>query len=64
MERMSYKITDLVTSNCTCEINGIWVPARAIPSSNLRHRLKDAWLVFTMKAEAVTWDATAKKETP
>ena len=41
-------------------ITGEWVPARyeTYPCIfiKLRGRLKDAWLVFTGKAEAVIWE--------
>ena len=45
------------TSDTLTEINGKWVPAR---SENYKfrtygQRLKEAWAVFTGKADAFTW---------
>lgn len=39
------------------EINGKWVPARPenYKYRTLREKLKDAWWVFTGKADAVVW---------
>jgi len=45
------------SNGCSTQINGNWVPARPL---NYRHRgffqrLREAWAVFTGKAEAFTW---------
>jgi len=39
------------------EINGKWVPARSINHTvrTLREKLRDAWMVFTGKADALVW---------
>ena len=37
------------------EIDGKWVPARPLGFYSIGHRIKAAWLVFTGKADAVTW---------
>jgi len=37
------------------EIDGKWVPARPLGYYSIKHRIKAAWLVFTGKADAVTW---------
>lgn len=42
----------------SCEINGVFVPVRPIPFFGLwglQQRIKDAWAVFTGKAEAFKW---------
>ena len=36
-------------------INGKWVPARPEGYWSLRERIRCAWIVFTGKADAVTW---------
>ncbi|MDF2435375.1 MAG: hypothetical protein JWP44_5006 [Mucilaginibacter sp.] len=41
-------------SNSAC-INGKWVPARPIGFWSWSYRIKAAWLVFTGRADAVTW---------
>jgi hypothetical protein len=40
---------------CDVEINGKWFPARPLGFSSFRYRCKAAWLVFTGKADALTW---------
>lgn len=35
--------------------DGRWVPARPLPFYSLTQRWKAAWLVFTGKADALTW---------
>jgi len=35
--------------------DGRWVPARTLPFYSLFGRWKAAWLVFTGKADALTW---------
>jgi len=37
------------------EINGKWVPARPIGLYSLRERFRIAFMVFTGKADALTW---------
>ena len=54
-----FRIRDLVkhASECQAEVSkGVWVPARPIGYSSLRHRIRCAWLVFIGKADAVIWD--------
>lgn len=34
---------------------GLWVPARPEGNSSIPNRLRAAWLVFTGRADAVTW---------
>lgn len=35
--------------------DGRWVPARALGFQSLRYRLRATWLVFTGRADALTW---------
>lgn len=35
--------------------NGLWVPARPLGGCGWPWRLRAAWLVFTGRADAVTW---------
>lgn len=35
--------------------NGEWMPARPLGAPTIGNRLKCAWLVFTGKADALTW---------
>lgn len=37
------------------KINNEWVPARPLGFYSLSHRIKLAWMVFTGKADALTW---------
>ena len=37
-------------------INGRWVPARPEGFASFWNRLRAAWLVFTGRADAVTWE--------
>ena len=48
---------DSITMSCQAEINGKWVPARGenYKFDSYWLRLKDAWAVFTRKADAFTW---------
>lgn len=54
------KATDIMHTR-TVELwpNDHWVPMRGIRPTwiCLRRRIKLAWMVFTGKADAVTWDA-------
>ena len=56
---MIWKLKDIVNSahECQVNINGKWVPARPINYTcrTFKEKLKDAWAVFTGKAEAFTW---------
>jgi hypothetical protein len=36
--------------------NGQWVPARPYGFYSFKSRFRAAWLVFTGKADALTWD--------
>ena len=36
-------------------IEGRWVPARPLGDPSLRNRICAAWLVFTGRADALTW---------
>ena len=49
-------VYDIINST-SAEINGKWVPARPINYTcrNLREKLRDAWMVFTGKADALVW---------
>ncbi len=46
-------------NNNKARINGKWVPARPLNYKkgycSLKERIKNAWLVFTCKAEAFIW---------
>lgn len=44
-------------NNTQAEINGKWVPARSINHTlrSLPEKLKEAWAVFTGKADCFTW---------
>lgn len=52
-------VTDVVRSARSCYAglpDGRWVPARPLPwESSIFGRFKAAWLVFTGRADAVTW---------
>lgn len=37
------------------QINGQWVPARPLGWTGLLYRLRAAWMVFSGRADAVTW---------
>ena len=37
------------------EIDGKWVPARGLGYASLGSRFRCAWMVFTGKADALTW---------
>lgn len=37
------------------EIGGRYMPSRPLGYPSFRHRLAAAWLVFTGRADAVTW---------
>lgn len=36
-------------------VDGKWVPARPYGFYSFRHRVKCTWMVFTGRADAVTW---------
>lgn len=49
--------TTEATQNLTCVPPGMaWVPARPVGYPAFWHRCKAAWMVFTGKADAVTWE--------
>ena len=52
-----YTLKGLIDSaNSTqVELNGKWVPARPIRLIGIWYDIKDAWAVFTRKADAFTW---------
>ena len=53
---MIYTLKGLIESAMSTQtnINGKWVPARALPGP-LSRRIRAAWLVLTGKADAVIW---------
>lgn len=52
-----WQVPNLLDHAFTCvkRINDSWVPIRTLGRTDLPHRLKAAWLVFTGKADAVVW---------
>lgn len=42
-------------SGCQAGIGQRWVPARPMGFYSIGNRLRCAWLVFTGRADAVTW---------
>ena len=44
-------------SNTQAHINGKWVPARPInyQARSFKEKLKDAWMVYKGKADALVW---------
>jgi hypothetical protein len=52
-----WQLKDLLaaTQSNAALINGKYVPARPLGWTNIQHRLKAAWLVFTTRADAVVW---------
>jgi hypothetical protein len=49
------KLQDLQNYNVQACINGKWVPARSLVFFSLLYRVRAAWMVFTGKADALTW---------
>lgn len=49
----SLAMTAATTS--TKDHEGLWIPARPMGFTQIRYRLRAAWLVFTGRADAVTW---------
>lgn len=43
------------TETCAANINGKWVPCRAVGLDTIRSRIRLAWMVFTGKADALIW---------
>ena len=41
--------------DCDAKIDGKWTPARPIGMGGVKRRFKMAWLVFTGKADVLTW---------
>ena len=54
---MIVTIRDLQSDQPMTEINGRWYPARPInyQCRTLRERLREAWMVFTGKADPFVW---------
>jgi hypothetical protein len=52
-----YQVEEIIAlANSTqAKINGKWVPARPIRFGGFWYSLRDAWLVFRGKADAVIW---------
>lgn len=56
-----YDIRELVKAAAQCKVEiklaGIpyWVPARSLGWNDIRTRLKAVWMVWTGKADIVTW---------
>ncbi len=51
-------VTDVVRHAQTTQAglpDGRWVPSRSLGPSWLSHRLRAVWLVWTGKADALTW---------
>jgi len=54
---MKWNLKNLIkhTNEVSKEIDKDWVPARPINIISLRQRFRDAWSVFTGKADALHW---------
>jgi len=52
-----YNLSDLAKHTVSTEVNGKWVPARPINYKyrSFMEKLKEAWAVFTGKADAFMW---------
>ena len=52
-----YALEDLVEAvgHNQTEINGKWLPTRALGLDAVPNRIRAAWLVFTGKADVVIW---------
>ena len=52
-------VGDVIESakTCSAEVNGRWVPARALGFQSPWSRLRATWLVFTGKADALIWES-------
>jgi hypothetical protein len=48
-------VTYATHGGVSTQVDGKWVPARPEGFASLRMRLRAAWLVFTGRADAVTW---------
>lgn len=51
-------VTDVIKNAKHCEAglpDGRWVPARPLGYMSFGQRIKAAWLVFTGRADALTW---------
>lgn len=51
-------VTDVIEDAKHCQAglpDGRWVPARSLGYMSFGHRIKAAWLVFTGRADALTW---------
>ena len=49
------RLQDLSTYTTQAEINGKWVPCRPIGFFSVFYRVRAAWMVFTSKADVLTW---------
>jgi len=56
-EKTMYDLKNLQNFDTTAQINGKWVPARGVnyKYDSWIERFKDAWSVFTGKADAFKW---------
>lgn len=50
-----WTLKQLYEHDVKANINNKWVPARPIPDTSLKRKLRDAYKVFIGKAEAFTW---------
>lgn len=51
-----HSVTTIHMLNCSTEIRpGVWVPSRPLGPGYWWARWRAAWLVFTGRADAVTW---------
>lgn len=57
-----WKLSNLIHANHPQQLihrgSNLWIPARPLNEDydSFRKRLKEAWMVFTRKASAFTWD--------
>ena len=57
------EVAHTVRTGPTASADGeTWWPARPLGYPSFRYRLKAAWLVFTGRADAVTWPMHAEQE--
>lgn len=50
-----YGLIDHIRNGPQAQIGMSWVPARPYGLFSLRNRLRLAWMVFTGRADALTW---------
>lgn len=53
--QVDYLAEYLRSGRCTAQIDGHYVPARPLGFYSLQSRMHLAWLVFTGRADALTW---------